>query len=335
MNIVYKILFSIVIGGVFFYLASKDIRFEQLSWKSSYNSWYLIVLFSINFTIITILRAYRLYLILKRNGKIQIKDVVVYTFVGYLFIVVLPLRLGELILPYLVNKDTNISLTSTLSSVMFVRFVDLFVVMLLLIFVFFNVVVPDWLLKSNIIFISFIIIGSIAFLIFYKHSHLVWKLLLPILNFFPDRIHHSIKEILKGFKRGFEVIKDIKTVSVIMVLSFVIIFLSSFSISFLLNFLSMSDDFFISLTVAVINLIGISLPAGPGMIGNFQYSCMLALELFQFDNNSSFIFSNLYYIMGTGLTIIGGIIFLPTINFSFKELKILLQDKISKISNKQ
>ncbi|MCP5496497.1 MAG: flippase-like domain-containing protein [Leptospiraceae bacterium] len=335
MKILSKILFSILIGIAFFYLAAKDIQFNQLSWSGELHLWHYILFFVIAFIIITVLRAYRLYVILKRLGNIKIKQVVAYTFVGYLFIAILPLRLGELIIPYLVNKDANISLTSTLSSIMFIRFVDLFTVMILLIFIFFNIVVPDWLLKSNIIFISFMVIGSLIFMITYKHSHLIWKLLLPIVNLFPEKLHDNIKHILKGFKNGFEVVKEVRIVSIDILISFVVVIFSTLSVYVLLQFLNMPSNLFISLTVVIINLIGLSLPAGPGMIGNFQYSCMIALGLFNIEENSSFVFANIYYILAIGLTIVSGIFFLPMVSFSFYELKTLLHKKINRVENQK
>jgi uncharacterized membrane protein YbhN (UPF0104 family) len=76
-----------------------------------------------------------------------------------------------------------------------------------------------------------------------------------------------------------------------------------------------------ALIVMSINTIGIAFPAGPGMIGNFQYSCMVALDLFNTDKTLAFAFANIYYLIGMGLTVILGLVLLPSLHLSYTEIK--------------
>ena len=72
--------------------------------------------------------------------------------------------------------------------------------------------------------------------------------------------------------------------------------------------------------VLVINIIGISLPTGPGMLGNFQFSCIVALALFDITKEHAFGFSMAYYVFGIGIIILLGLMSLPFVKVSFKEV---------------
>ena len=73
--------------------------------------------------------------------------------------------------------------------------------------------------------------------------------------------------------------------------------------------------------VLVIVMIGISLPAAPGFIGNFQFACVMALSIYGLPKNDAFAFSMVFYFLGIGINILLGLVFLPSMNLSFKDIK--------------
>lgn len=321
MKLFIRLIISLSIGLGFLYLTFKDIQFEKLTFSWSENTFYFIILYIMNFVMITFLRSLRSFIVFRNLGKLKLQQMFTYTSVGYSFIVMLPFRMGELLIPLFIKKNTGIALSSSLIVIMFERFLDLFMVLISLIYIVSTLPLPDWLIKSSFIAISVFTLILITLLLSYKKSHLVWKLMLPVINLLNEKTNEKIRHILKGFKEGFRNIKTRRTFFMIFGLSLIIMMLSMLSIFYVLKIVGIEGNLVIAATVLILNLIGISIPAGPAMIGNYQYSCIVALSLFSIDKNQSFIFANLYYLLGIGMTIILGILFYPTVHFTLEDIK--------------
>ena len=63
-----------------------------------------------------------------------------------------------------------------------------------------------------------------------------------------------------------------------------------------------------------------SLPAAPGLIGNFQFACMFALSLWGIAKNEAFAFAMVYYFIGVGINVVLGLIFLPFMDIPFRQM---------------
>ena len=75
-----------------------------------------------------------------------------------------------------------------------------------------------------------------------------------------------------------------------------------------------------ALTVTTITALGVSLPAAPGLIGNFQFACMVALSFWGIAKNEAFAFAMVYYFIGVGINIALGLIFLPFMDIRIKQI---------------
>jgi uncharacterized membrane protein YbhN (UPF0104 family) len=72
--------------------------------------------------------------------------------------------------------------------------------------------------------------------------------------------------------------------------------------------------------VMIILMIGISIPAAPGFVGNWHYSCILGLSLFGIPKAEAFTFSVMFHVICVGIIIILGLLFLPSNKFSLSDL---------------
>lgn len=66
--------------------------------------------------------------------------------------------------------------------------------------------------------------------------------------------------------------------------------------------------------------LGVGLPAAPGLIGNFQFACMVALSFWGVAKNEAFAFAMVYYFNNVGINIVLGLIFLPFMNIPFRQM---------------
>ncbi|MCB1192966.1 MAG: flippase-like domain-containing protein [Leptospiraceae bacterium] len=323
-----KILFSISIGTFLLYLSFKGVDLHSVFQPLRKLNYLYLVFIIITIVIIYFLRSFRLkYIINTLSPNLSFIQSLSYNCVGYFFILLLPMRLGELIIPYLIKKDGFLSISSALSMIAVERLIDLIVLVSLLFFIVFNYVMPDWLLKSGVFLSGILLLGCIFFIIMYKHSHYAWKLLLPIMNLFPEPLHLKIKNILKGFKEGFSIFSSPVRVTFTVFISYVVWFLSATCVYFIFKFINLDLDYLTAISVMVINVIGVSIPAGPAMIGNFQYSIIVALGLFGVDKNIAFSIANVYYIISFSMTILLGLPFFHYVNFRLSEIKSLYKEE--------
>lgn len=322
-----KILLSILIGIFLLYLSFRGVDLNFVFQPLQKLNYLYSVFIIITIIAIYLLRSFRLkYIINTLSPDLSFIQCLSYNCVGYFFILLLPMRLGELIIPYLIKKDGFLSISSALSMIAVERLIDLIVLVSLLFLIVFNFVMPNWLLKSGVLLGGILVLGCIVFIIMYRHSHYIWKLLLPIMNLFPEPLHLKIKNILKGFKEGFSMFANPKRIAITVFISYIVWLLSAICIYFSFRFINLNLDFMAAVSIMVINVIGVSIPAGPAMVGNFQFSIIVALELFGVDKNISFSFANLYYMINFTATILFGLPFFYYVNFSLSEIKKLYKE---------
>jgi len=71
-----------------------------------------------------------------------------------------------------------------------------------------------------------------------------------------------------------------------------------------------------SVILMAILIVGIAIPAGPGFIGNWHYSCLLGLSLYGVPKPDALSFAVIYHFLSIGIIIFLGSIFLPFSGFS-------------------
>lgn len=318
-----KLFISIAIGTAFMYFAARGIDFKAAAATiHSPDYVYLILAFAV-WLIMGILRAIRLKIILDAVTVVPLIRVFYYNCVGYLFITLLPLRLGEFAIPIMLRKNNNIPFTRAVPSIFIERIVDLIVLLTLLYFSVSALNLPKWMTYSSYAFLLFAVIGAIALVFFYVRFELSAKIVHFLARILPASFRLRIDQILINLHEGLQIIGKPRHLIYLILMSFIVWLVGSAAMYFFYKFLYpyAPMDPLTMLATSVINVMGVSLPAGPGMMGNFQYSITATLELAGVDKNMAFTYANLYYIFGIGLTVIAGLLFLQKVNFSLKDLK--------------
>ena len=307
---------GLAISGILLYLCFRNIKFDKEFFNDiRFNYLYLIPVI-LSLFLVMLIRAYRLKVIFSPIQKLSYRQTISYNCIGYMFIYLLPLRLGELIIPTLIKKDTSLPISSSIAVIFIERMIDFITLLCILLYVFINMLLPKWLLRSGLMFAIIIIVTILFFAFCYFNSPIIKQIIQKIL---PGKVNLRLLNILKRFKQSLMIIKNPYLVIYLFLISFIVWLSSSVSIFFIFQLAGLRLPFFAAVALMVINSFGVSIPAGPAMIGTFQYSCIIALSLFSIDKNDSFIFANLYYILGIGLTIILGVFFSSLTSFSIRE----------------
>ncbi|PKL19085.1 MAG: hypothetical protein CVV49_02770 [Spirochaetae bacterium HGW-Spirochaetae-5] len=316
-----KGIISSIIGSVLLYLSLQGVKFSEISLSNGdFNASFLIPIVVL-MLLVPLIRALRLKLLFSHLHNIQYSQVFLVNNIGYLFIMLLPLRLGELAIPYLMKRNNGISMVSTMSVIFIERMIDFIVLVGFLFFIYFMLLLPPWLLKSGIIISLGLGIIIVSLFVSYRRSGFIKTLIEPLLKRMPQHIQDKIDGILRRLREGFGIIQSPGLIFLTIVISIIVWVISVIIIYCLFRFYGINLGFIAAMTVMVVNVIGISIPAGPGVIGNFQYSCIIALSFFGLDRNVSFIFSNLYYVISMSFTMLIGIISFMATDISFREIK--------------
>lgn len=322
-----KFFFSLLIALILLYFTLRDVDFnsvfkiqEKIHWE------YVIYSMTVMF-LISILRSIRLKVMLKKIADISIMDTFKVNSVGYFFIMILPFRIGEFAIPILIRNTYKVPMGSVLYIVMIERVVDLFVLLLILFSIIYVSLLPNWMVQSAYFLSMVLFVFSISVFLLMKNSDSVIKVFNPITKYLPKLILQKQTNLLNGLKLGFAAVNTKAQILIIFIIALSVWILSAGSILFLFMGMEIKLGILEALTVMLINVFGISMPAGPGLIGNFQYSCIMGLSIFSVDKNIAFSFSMIYYISILTLTLFFGILSMYLLKIKSKDLKQVIESK--------
>ncbi|GJQ57646.1 MAG: UPF0104 family protein [Candidatus Scalindua sp. AMX11] len=320
---------GIIISLIFVYFTFKGVNFED-TLKGLGNANYTFLALALIIAIIpTLLRAMRLQIIVSPIKKTSLRKLFPITCIGFMAIVLFPLRTGELVRPYLLHQESKISLTSSLAIIFLERVFDSLILLCMLVIVILNSDVSSMITRSGYgLLVTLLILISIIVFIYFR-TDMVLRLLMPLTDRCSKKWQLKIEKIVKNVADGFHIISRPKILFYTLFLSLLLWALTGLTIYALFYFLQLNLPLICAFTVLIITIVGVSVPAAPGFLGTFQFACIMALSLFNVPKENAVLFSMVYYLLGIGITILLGVIFLPFIDFSFKEglKKLRIQSK--------
>jgi uncharacterized protein (TIRG00374 family) len=310
-----NVILGLLVGLIFVWLAFRGTDIEGI--KSSFKAVkyiYLtpVVLLSI---VVLVLRSYRWGVILEPLEKIDQGTLFSITAVGFMAISLLPVRMGEFVRPYLVSRKSSIRMGSALATIVVERIFDMLTLMMVLLLILMMVELPEWIFRSACS-ILLIVIPLLFILIFMavKRDASV-KGIDRIIRVLPEALSSRLMRLLHSFLDGLQILPDLKKTFYLAFLSILTWSLVAFATYILFSsFESMSGlSPAAAYTVLIITALGVTLPTAPGFVGNYHYSCVLALTLFGIPKNDALTFAILLHFMQVMVTILLGLIYLPFI----------------------
>ncbi len=314
-----KYVIGLVVSLVFIYFSIRGLAIDKiLEGLKDVKYFYLLPAVSL-FLSLSVLRSLRWGIILSLIKRIDQKELFPIFCIGFMAVILLPMRIGELVRPYLLSTNKMMAFSLSLGTIFVERVLDILTILTIFFVVFLSSPLPYWLIKSGYyVFLSFIaMIIFMCYLYFRTESAL--KLLAPFIKRLPNRFQKIIGESVHNFVDGFKIISSPKKLISTLGLSVLLWVTSGFAIYSLFYFHGMQLSLLAAFVILLINVIGLSLPTGPGMLGNFQLSCIVALSLFDITKEHAFVFSMVYYFLGVGIIILLGLMSIPFLNFSFKD----------------
>lgn len=243
------------------------------------------------------------------------------TSVGFLAIIAIPARLGELARPYLITKKSRIPMSSALGTILVERVLDILTVLVIAAIVFFSTPIPPWLFRAgtSLFAVTAAIFLLLIMAIFRKEKTAL--LLAPVLARIPSGITKKIIGIIDYFIDGLSVMKNRSLMGVVVILSLIIWLADVLAIYLLFLAFSLNLPLTAAFVLMIILIAGIAIPVAPGFIGNWHYFCILGLGLFNVAKTEALTFAVIYHALSIGIIIVLGVVFLPFYSFSLDDLK--------------
>lgn len=234
--------------------------------------------------VIHLSRTWRWGILLEPVAKVPFGKLNAASAVGWMALVILPFRLGEFARPYLVAERPNLRVSAALSSVVVERVADgLFTALMLMACL---LAIPPGSPGFRVIRAGGFIMGAVfllalAFLIVaYRSRHMAARFLERCLTPISPRLAARAAGMTEAFIHGLRIVPTRRKVLLFFVLTAVYWGCNGWGMQVLAKGFGLHMDFLQATTLLGVLVIGVMIPAGPGMVGTFQGALLLALGLF-------------------------------------------------------
>jgi glycosyltransferase 2 family protein len=208
--------------------------------------------------------------------------------VGFMAILALPARLGELVRPALLRRRGQVSASAVLGTVAVERIVDGLVVSLLVfacclaIHLGHPVDEKAWMMPMAYISLG-VFVAAMTFLAFalrWPELTTRFAVRMTLIHKISPRLAAKIEEKLQSLIRGFLVLKDRKNLALFCVWSLVYWVFNGLSVWVLARGMGLELSVIGAFATMGIIAVGISLPNSPGLVGQFHVLTVLGLSLY-------------------------------------------------------
>ncbi len=273
---------------------------------------YLVVLLAIH-----LVRTVRWGILLEPVAKVPFARLNAVSAVGFLALVVLPFRLGEFARPYLIADRPRLRVSAALSSVVVERVADGLFTGLLLILTLLGV--PEGTPGLRFIRlagwgVSGAFAGLLAFLVVaYVNRALAVRLTARLLGPVSPRLAARASAMMDAFIHGLRLVPSKRKVGLFFLLTAGYWALNGWGMQLLARAFGIELGLVDAYTVLGVLVVGVMIPAGPGMVGTFQGAVVLGLSLFVprgLADTAGVAYANVLWAAQIGMQVALGILFL-------------------------
>jgi uncharacterized protein (TIRG00374 family) len=273
---------------------------------------YLLVLLGIH-----LVRTVRWGLLLEPVAKVPFARLNAVSAVGFMALVVLPFRLGEFARPYLVSDRPRLRVSAALSSVVVERVADGLFTGLLLIVTLLGV--PEGtpglgFMRVAGLGVSLAFGGLLVFLVVaYVNRALAVRLTARLLDPVSPRLSARASAMMDAFIHGLRLVPSRRKVAAFFLLTGAYWALNGWGMQLLARGFGIRLALVDAYTVLGVLVVGVMIPAGPGMVGTFQGAVVLGLSLFvarEVADTRGVAYANVLWAAQIGFQVLLGTIFL-------------------------
>jgi uncharacterized protein (TIRG00374 family) len=311
---------SLIVSFGFLYLAFRNVKFDELGVAlGRLDTRWLLVAIGVSL-LIMVFRAWRWQLELRPLEHVPFGRLWVIISVAYMAINLLPIRLGEIVRPWLLSRRSTVSFSNVVGNVVFEKTLDSVIIVFYILLGLVTVEnLPLWVRRGALVpAIAAAILVSLVLLFWWRGEAFVDRWVLHLL---PERFRNNVKKVLMSIADGMQVIPNPRLLLAVFLVSLSLWFLPILSSYIMIRAFDFPVPFGAALVVFIFIGFGTALPNLPGMIGPYQYACQLALGLFGVSAVDALAYGLVLNAVQFLTLIVQGLIALPAAGVSFAEIR--------------
>lgn len=197
---------------------------------------------------------------------------------GYFFNNLLPARAGEFLRAYYLKRKKIAPASEAFGSVVFERFLDGIVMVSFIVFSLHHFTATPMIRKASFTAIIFYVLVLVAILLLQFKRSLFEKISQTIFSVFPLRIEKFFNNARDSFINGLGLISKPAVFFKALLMSFIAWGFSLLTLWLCLEMFSLNMGLAETTLLIAVLSIGSMIPASPGMIGIYEFCCVLALN---------------------------------------------------------
>jgi uncharacterized protein (TIRG00374 family) len=283
----FKVLAGLAISACFIWLTLRNKDLSQIAHAlRTANYWYLVPYAAITVAI-HFLRVIRWGILLEPVGKPSFKKLNSAGGIGFMALVIVPFRLGELARPLLIAEGGKLRRSAAMASVVVERVVDgLAMAVVLMVALLFsqpastNANTLYWARMSGVGVFAFFT-AILVFLVFaYLKRELAVRLTNRIVRPISQGLAKKLAGMIDAFIGGLKVVPDRRKVLLFFLLTATYWGINGIGMAILARGFGLPLGLVAAFAVLGVLVAGVMIPAGPGMIGPFHAAVQIGMELF-------------------------------------------------------
>jgi len=304
-----KIIISVAVSLIAGYLAFRNVQLQDVIAGIRQVDLISVALVLFLITGAQLVRSSRWGLLLEPLESLSQRLLLPITSIGFLFVWILPARLGEVARPYLLQQNSRVSLSPAMGSVVLERLIDsTFLVVLL------TICLPA-LHLPGVIFsafkgFAFILLAAVLLVLLGSVPAFRERLFQILSKVLPTSWSEFLIRIADTFYSGMQAVMSIRRLLSILALTSVIWGAALAAFLVLFQAMDLHLGLLAGTTVLVLTCLGIALPAAPGFIGNYHYACIVAMGLFGVAKDTALAYAILMHFLTILVLVAMGLFFI-------------------------
>jgi uncharacterized protein (TIRG00374 family) len=279
-----RLLLSIAIGGAMLYLAARKIDWSGTVAALAAARWWVLAPYCAAMAAQHLFRAWRWKFLLAPIHAVPFSRILPIASVGFAAIIALPLRMGELVRPYLIADPPRVRMSHGLGTLAVERVVDGLILALgCSIAVWLararGAPVPGWLELAGLIAAGvFLAALAVLVLALWQRRRAV-ELCRRLFGLVSRRAGDRLAAVAEDVVDGFVALPDLRSMALFLVGTVAYWLLNGVAMWVIAAGFDMGLGLGAAIAVMLIVGVGIMIPTGPGFIGNFEFFAEGALAL--------------------------------------------------------
>lgn len=315
-----KLLIGAAISGLFLYLATRGINWQEFG-RSFRQARFVYIIPGIAFTMVGhFSRSVRWKFMMLPVKDCKIRPLWSATAIAFMVNNLLPARLGEFVRAIAIGRTEQVSKSAAFATIVYERVVDVFVLIVLIWYCMVTVSAPAWLARSAEFLVAFNVVLFALLFAMVRWRRRFRSLLARAMRPLPTATQRRVHGSADSFIDGLAVVSRPRLGIAIAALSVVVWGSATLGVYFSVLAFDLPVPFMASVFLIVSISLGSMIPSAPAFLGTMQYAIVLGLGMYGIERGPALAVSAVYHATQFFPITLTGLYYAWRSHWSFKDL---------------